>query len=625
LGLAAAAWSQTAIDVRTQTKDVDFSGAVSTKPFKTGTSLPSTCTTGAAFLNLAATAGQNLYLCTATNTWVQVQNGNQTITWTAAGTTSLAPALTVTGLRGVSLPALSTGNLRYSGGAWVLDSATYLSSMWGSGSRPVAANALGTSGDCVAWGSVGLVDAGAPCGSGSGSGSGGGASMFQQLGDFALTYSGTSGVIGASCSPAAPCIAAVGYGAYTFTSAATVTASGSGADTYYVYVNSGGTLMVGYGGSAAPVCSGCTVMAGVTSYPAGAATVGRFTVSGGEIVAAVSDRAVITAPPTLVAGSNVSIATAGNVVTISSTGGGSGSLASTVVETNQSNAYTTGTQDFHAAAHTLPMVTGATAGKPGTCAQGETYFATDATAGQNIYLCSSTNNWTQMSAGSFDPLDRTILFKEQMMQGGWTADSFWGAQGGNCGGDTPYSTGLTAGEPMASEWSSGSGTVCAFFGPFLNSASGAFPLTDFVSGSSPLNWGLYYDFAVVDERQNEYVGLSQTAGSNPTMNNFVGIRWDNANTRFECVIRSGGADVVSTSMGVAYSANVMRYQISNAGTANSVTCQIGSTAATTVTGTMPAGGWYTIAGADWTSGTGSQPHFAIAQARLKISGRSATN
>jgi hypothetical protein len=178
---------------------------------------------------------------------------------------------------------------------------------------------------------------------------------------------------------------------------------------------------------------------------------------------------------------------------------------------------------------------------------------------------------------------------------------------------------------MASEWSSGSGTVCAFFGPFLNSASGAFPLTDFVSGSSPLNWGLYYDFAVADEHQNEYVGLSQTAGGSPTWNNFVGIRWDNANTRFECVIRSGGADVVSTTMGAAYSANVMRYQVSNAGTANSVTCQIGSTTATTVTGTIPAGSWYTIAGADWTSGSGSQPHFAIAQARLKISGRSATN
>jgi hypothetical protein len=42
--------------------------------------------------------------------------------------------------------------------------------MWGSGSRPVAANALGTSGNCVQWTAAGVGDAGAPCGSGGGSG-----------------------------------------------------------------------------------------------------------------------------------------------------------------------------------------------------------------------------------------------------------------------------------------------------------------------------------------------------------------------------------------------------------------------------------------------------------------------
>lgn len=321
LGLATAAWPQTTIDLRTQTRDVDFSGAASTKPFKTGTSLPASCTTGAAFLNLAAAAGQNIYLCTATNTWTQVQNLNQSTSWTASGdvsgtasgVTTLTPALTVTGLRGTALPALSTGNLRYTGGAWVFDSTVYLSSMWGSGSRPVAANALGTSGNCVAWGSVGLVDAGAPCGSGSG-----GASMFQQLGDFQLTYSGTGATVGALCSPSTPCLAAVGYNAYSFSAPATITESGSGNDTLYVYVSGSGTLIVGYGGSTAPACGGCTVAAGITSYPAGVAAIGRLTVSGGSFAASVNDRASITGPPTLAAGSNVTISTAGNVTTINS-------------------------------------------------------------------------------------------------------------------------------------------------------------------------------------------------------------------------------------------------------------------------------------------------------------------
>ena len=41
-----AAAAQTRVDLRTQARDVDFSGAASTKPFKTGTSLPATCAAG---------------------------------------------------------------------------------------------------------------------------------------------------------------------------------------------------------------------------------------------------------------------------------------------------------------------------------------------------------------------------------------------------------------------------------------------------------------------------------------------------------------------------------------------------------------------------------------------------
>ena len=70
-------------------------------------------------------------------------------------------------------------------------------------------------------------------------------------------------------------------------------------------------------------------------------------------------------------------------------------LGATLVKTNQSNAYSTGTQDFHSAAHTLPAKSGTAASKPATCTVGEEYFATDAVAGQNKYLCTGTNTWTQ--------------------------------------------------------------------------------------------------------------------------------------------------------------------------------------------------------------------------------------
>ena len=69
-------------------------------------------------------------------------------------------------------------------------------------------------------------------------------------------------------------------------------------------------------------------------------------------------------------------------------------LPSVAMLTNQSNAVTAGTQDFSRAAHTLPMKSGTMAMLPPLCATGETYFATDAPAGGNVYGCTAANAWT---------------------------------------------------------------------------------------------------------------------------------------------------------------------------------------------------------------------------------------
>jgi Pectate lyase superfamily protein len=70
VGLIAIADGQTTeVDLRTQSKSVDFSGALTTKPFKAGVALPATCGVGEAFFQTNATAGLNLYGCTAVNTW----------------------------------------------------------------------------------------------------------------------------------------------------------------------------------------------------------------------------------------------------------------------------------------------------------------------------------------------------------------------------------------------------------------------------------------------------------------------------------------------------------------------------------------------------------------------------
>ncbi len=53
----------------------DAAGAASTRPAKTGTSMPAACAIGEQFFKTDAAAGQNLFLCTAMNTWTQMSGG----------------------------------------------------------------------------------------------------------------------------------------------------------------------------------------------------------------------------------------------------------------------------------------------------------------------------------------------------------------------------------------------------------------------------------------------------------------------------------------------------------------------------------------------------------------------
>lgn len=69
--LASTVSGQTLINLGSQGRNVDFTNFPFTRPLKTGSSLPSTCTVSDVFLNTAAAAGQNLFVCTSTNTWSQ--------------------------------------------------------------------------------------------------------------------------------------------------------------------------------------------------------------------------------------------------------------------------------------------------------------------------------------------------------------------------------------------------------------------------------------------------------------------------------------------------------------------------------------------------------------------------
>ncbi len=61
--------AQTKVDLHTQTKNVDFSNATSTKPAQVGSSLPASCGQGQFFFLTTGPAGQNVYGCSAANVW----------------------------------------------------------------------------------------------------------------------------------------------------------------------------------------------------------------------------------------------------------------------------------------------------------------------------------------------------------------------------------------------------------------------------------------------------------------------------------------------------------------------------------------------------------------------------
>ena len=65
------AWCQTptTVDLRAQSKNVDFTAAASTRPFKSGAALPGACSLGEMFYLTSAASGTNVYGCTATNLW----------------------------------------------------------------------------------------------------------------------------------------------------------------------------------------------------------------------------------------------------------------------------------------------------------------------------------------------------------------------------------------------------------------------------------------------------------------------------------------------------------------------------------------------------------------------------
>ncbi len=138
-------WPQTQVDLRTQSKAIDFSSAGSTMPSETGAVLPASCQVGATFILTSTIAGQNWYICTSANEWtvqgtaVPAQTGNTgavlstngaSLSWNAfGGDVSGAPgAISVKKLLGrpLNLTAPLTGQfLGWDGTQWTAQTAGF--------------------------------------------------------------------------------------------------------------------------------------------------------------------------------------------------------------------------------------------------------------------------------------------------------------------------------------------------------------------------------------------------------------------------------------------------------------------------------------------------------------------
>jgi hypothetical protein len=110
----AGGYAQTVVDLRTQSKSVDFSGAASTRPAKTGTSLPASCSVGEVYFKTDAAAGLNWYGCTATNVWtLQSGGGGGSSTASQLGDFRVERTSSTVLTMGASCSATTPCNVRY--------------------------------------------------------------------------------------------------------------------------------------------------------------------------------------------------------------------------------------------------------------------------------------------------------------------------------------------------------------------------------------------------------------------------------------------------------------------------------------------------------------------------------
>lgn len=356
------AQAQTAVDLRTQARNVDFSLAGSTRPVKTGTALPGVCASGEMYFLSSAPSGQNLYGCTAPNTWAQLSGGTG-----GSGLSSLGgqtgPVQTFGNDANVTISSAGdTHTLGWSGTLAVSRGGTGQGSfvngdlLYASGAAALSRLGIGFNGQCLlvsggipAWGAC-PTDPNAALKTSANIFSAGAKQTFQP----SATSAGAN--IAAALLPSSPTVGDLA-----------------------VDLSDGNTLKQ-YDGTAwrAMVSAASALTGGAILQGGGNNQVTTISSTGtGNVVRANSP--VINSP------------------TIASFSGANHDHGNTANGGAISNNALPDAFDISGKASTKSVKTGTTA--PGNCAIGELFYDTDAAAGLNLYGCTSANVWTLLGDG----------------------------------------------------------------------------------------------------------------------------------------------------------------------------------------------------------------------------------
>ena len=220
------------------------------------------------------------------------------ITWGGGRLTGIPTAFNADRINGVTLSTIGSGPLKLTGGVPGLVTYSDIIGLFGSCSGTMYP---GADGQCH-----------------TASSGGSGVSMAYELGDLTVVRS-TSKIltIGTNCTTGTPCHVRIGSQTFQISNYATVTISGTGTGTAFIYISSAGILTVGHNLTIG--CSaGCVQTPAITQYPAGSFPIMTWTASSGNWDPTGTDqRSVYSVGPSLVSGSGITLTSTLSQTTIS--------------------------------------------------------------------------------------------------------------------------------------------------------------------------------------------------------------------------------------------------------------------------------------------------------------------